>query len=66
MEVGVVGVWHKERESRASWWSVEEALKSSDVYSWERDEVSTSCDCDVILVAECIPSEKHISETGHV
>lgn len=31
--------------------SVEVRLKSSDVYSWKRDEVSTSSDCDVILVA---------------
>ena len=39
--------------------------KSSDVYSWERDEVSTSLDCDVIHVVECI-RKIHIGETGYV
>ena len=48
-----------------SQWSIEEALKSSDVYSWERSEVSTSSDCDVILVVECT-WKNHIGETGHV
>ena len=61
---GVASVWYKERESRASRWSVEVALKSSDVYSWERDEVSTIL-CDVILVLECM-WKNHIGETGHV
>ncbi len=30
------------------------------------DKVSTSCDCDVILVIECFTREIHIGETGHV
>ena len=59
-------VWHKE-ESRASRWSVEVVLKSSDVYSWERNEVSTASDCDVILVLECLSAYQSDSgETGHV
>ena len=45
--------------------AVETILKSSDVYSWERDEVSTASDCDVILVVECL-WKIHIGETGHV
>ena len=57
-------VWHKEYSS-ASRWSIEEALKSPNVYSWERDEESTSSDCDVLLVMECI-WKIHIGETGHV
>ena len=48
-------------------WSVEESLKSSDVYSWERNEVSTSADCDVILVVEGLSAYQSDSgETGHV
>ena len=31
----------------------------------ERDEVSTACDGDVILVVECL-WKNHIGETGHV
>ena len=66
MGSGCCGLCVAQREeSRASRWSVEVALKSSDVYSWERDEVSTSCDCDVILVVERI-RKIHIGETGHV
>ena len=38
--------------------------KSSDVYSWERDEVRT-IRLDVISVVECM-WKKHIGETGHV
>ena len=57
-------VWHKEYSS-TSQWSFEVALKSADVYSWQRDEMSTSSDCDVILVLECI-WKNHIGEIGHV
>ena len=39
--------------------------KSSNVYSWERDEESTSLDCDVSLIVEC-PWKIHIGETGHI
>ena len=46
-------------------WPVETILKSSDVYSWERDEVSTSSDYDVPLVLECI-WKIHVGKTGHV
>ena len=46
-------VWHKDYSS-TSRWSLEVASKSSDVYSWERNEVSTSSDCDVILVLKRI------------
>ena len=42
-----------------------EWIERSNVYSWERDEVSTSSNCDVILVLEC-PWKIHISETRHV
>ena len=45
-------------------WPVKTILKSSDVYSWERDEGSTIC-LDVILVVECF-WKIHIGETGHV
>ena len=40
-------------------------FQCSNVYLSERDEVSTSSDCDVILVVECI-WKIHIVETGHV
>ena len=33
--------------------------------SCERDEVSTACDGDVILVVECL-WKNHIGESGHV
>ena len=46
-------------------WPVKTVLKSADVCWWERDEVSTSSDCDVILVLEC-KWKMHIGETGHV
>ena len=53
-------------ESGTSRWSVELVLKSSDVYSWERDEVSTIL-CDVSFILKCIFWRKiHIGETGHV
>ena len=51
-------------ESRASRLS-EVVAKSPDVYSWERDEVSTSSDGDVSLIVECI-WKIHVGETGHV
>ena len=60
-----MGCMAQREESGASRWSVEVVLKSSDVYSWERDEVSTSSDCDVIIVAECT-WKIHIGEIGHV
>ena len=46
-------------------WPVKTVLESSDVYGWERDEISTADDCDVILVVECL-WKIHIGETGHV
>ena len=65
MGSGCCGCVAQREESRASWWSVEVVLKSADVYSWERDEGSTSSDCNVTLVAECL-WKIHIGETGHV
>ena len=35
-------------------------LKSPDVYSWERDEMSTSDDCDELYMLECFLCEIHI------
>ena len=66
MGSGCCGLCVAQREESCAYrWSVELVLESSDVYWWERDEVSTSCDCDVIPVLEC-PWKIHISETGHV
>ena len=57
-------VWHKER-SHVHLFHILVICKSSDVYSWEENEVSTALDCDVILVEEWI-WKIHIGETGHV
>ena len=43
---------------------IEFVLKSSDVYSWERDEGNT-IRLDVIPVVECI-WKNHVGESGHV
>ena len=58
-------VWHKER-SRMPLFQILVFSKGSDVYWWERDEVSTSSDCDrLILVVECL-WKIHVGESGHV
>ena len=57
-------VWHKER-SHVPLLQITVICKSSDVYLWERDEVNTSSDGDVIHVVECT-WKNHVNETGYV
>ncbi len=58
-------VWYKERESSTCHWSVEVGSKISNTYLWERDKVSTSCNCNVTSVVKCI-WKIHIVDPRHV
>ena len=58
-----MSVSHKQQPTSHS--SVEVVLEGSDVYSSELNDVTTSTDCHVILVVECLVRKNHRVEIGH-